>query len=303
MPENSQGPLSPDFEDLLAFRLARKVLITIAAMLTPVVLLLGWLGYDRYADLQAAFNRNTALLDRTTLETRARADSLKLLTTQLEWVLAQQTQRLTSFDKDADASRVRLQEFYSRVTDQAADDRVRLIGQVNRAVSEADALASRVDTAASHAESAAAVAHNAGAQLEQLQRDYGQTHQAATEALTLAREAAVQTVGARQRRHLYGTPFDVYFSGVSGNTLRDFMIADEDGETRRSVVRQPVNEVIRVDDSAGRTYLLSIVNVIDVPGGLFRLNGSSRADAATFRVSRADAAPGGRLTSTPPRRD
>jgi hypothetical protein len=301
MSESPQGPLSPEFEDLLAFRLARKVLITIAAMLTPVVLLLGWLGYDRYADLQAAFKRNTELLDRTTLETRSRADTLKMLTAQLEWVLAQQAQRLAAFDQDADASRVQLQEFYSRVTDQAADDRVRLIGQVNRAVSQADALASRVDTAAFHAVSAAAVARNAGSQLEQLQRDYSQTHQAASEALTLAREAAVQTVGARQRRHLYGTPFDVYFSGVTGNTLRDFMVADEDGETRRSVARQPVNEVIRVDDAAGVTYLLSIVNVIDVPGSLLRLSGGGRADAATFRVSRADAAPGGRLTSTPPR--
>lgn len=289
MPDPAQGPISPELEELLAYRLARKALTVMAGMLTPLVLVFGWLGYDKYTDL-------TDRLDEATVETLARADTLKVITDSLRLFVNTQRAELAYSSgyasREADLMRARQEQLLSQFAQRTADERVQLLRSVGDAVGEANTLAASVREAADSARRAAQFARRAEPLIDHLSAQYESTNQQARQALRIAEEASVQTVGAGATRQLFGTPFDIYFSGITREVLRDVTIS------RRGGAKVEFEPRLRSDQSldiphGDSIYRISVVNILDIPAGVFRLNGSSRADAATFRITRIKAPAGG----------
>lgn len=299
MADTNRGPISPEMEELLAFRVAKRALVTIAAMLAPVAFIVGWLGYDKYTGLEAQYKESTERLVKATELTQQRADSLRVLADSLRRFVHSQTTQLANVNSEADHVRTRYENFYSDMTKRAAEDRTELLTSVNRTITQAHELSARIARSAAAADSAAQIVKGADNRLRHLDAVYFGTHETAQKAMTIAQESGVQTVGAGRRQHLYGTPFDIYFSGASRDALRNFMIAHRDGATIKESARHPSSEIIKID-LEGTRYLISVVNILDIPGGLLRLNGSSRADAASFRVNRITAPANEKLSASEP---
>lgn len=292
MPDPAPGPISPELEELLAYRLAKKALTVMAGMLAPLVLICGWFGYSKYTDL-------TDRLDQATAATLARADTLKELTDSLRWFVNAQRAELTVAStyatKEADLLRSRQQQLLFEFAQRTADERVQLLRSVGDAVGEANTLSARVREAADSAQRAAQFARHAQPLIDRLEEQYASTNQNAQHALRIAEEASVQTVGAGATRQLFGTPFDIYFAGITREVLRDVTISRRGGARVQFEPRLRSDQPIDVPHGDS-IYRISVVNVLDIPAGVFRLNGSSRADAATFRVTRLKApAAGGQL--------
>jgi uncharacterized protein YcbK (DUF882 family) len=295
MSDNFPGALPPELEDLIAFRVAKRALRTIAAMLAPMVLILAWLGYNTYNRFEEAYQARLKHLLQASGQTEARAMALMALTDSLQRLVHSQTDELAHTSREIDKSLGRNEAMYLRLVQQAADDRVQLLSSVSSAVGRANQMSTKMEQSMSGIDSALNFASRTGPEIVKLRSAYDSARQGVQQALDRIEESGVQTVGARQRRHLYGTPFDVYFSGISGDNLRDFMISFQDGRTIKSVPRHPSSEIVEIE-AGGTRYLIAIVNTIDIPGGVFRLNGSSRADAATFRVSRSPSGSAGTLS-------
>lgn len=278
-------PISPELEELLAYRLAKKALLVMGGMLAPVLVIAGFLGYDKYTDL-------TDSLEKATKETLARADTLKELADSLRVFVHDQQKDLTYASREADRMRDHQEAFISQFVQRTSDERVELLRSVGQAVDQANTLSTKVGESADSARRAAQFATRAEPLIDRLSAQYESTNQQARQALRIAEEASVQTVGAGATRQLFGTPFDIYFSGITREVLRDVTIS------RRGGAKVQFEPRLRSDQSldvphGDSIYRISVVNILDIPAGVFRLNGSSRADAATFRITRMKAPAGG----------
>lgn len=277
MTDTTPAPLSSAQEDLIAFRLAKQALRYMAMLLAPLLLVAGWLGWDSYKGLRDNYDESTARLVAATKVTEARADTLKALLDTLHDALRVQSATLQQNSDEAKTSRTRLDTYYADLTRESADMR----SQVGAAVSGVN------QTSAFVRHSFESLSADNHTRFERLATTANAANQRADSAVRIAEEARVQTVGARERQQLYGTPFVVSFSGVKRSSLRDFTIADEHGIVVWNVPSQPSHQAIPLPNAANPTHYIEIINVLDIPGGmLMRLNGSSRADAATFRVTR-----------------
>ncbi|HEX6747627.1 MAG TPA: hypothetical protein VF092_10090 [Longimicrobium sp.] len=291
MADTTPVPLSPDAEDLIAFRLAKKALRYMALMFAPLLGIAVWLGYDSYKGVKERYDQSIVDFTKATQETRLRADTLNRLADSLQRILAVQTAQLENNGREAEVARSQLRDYYSQLTQQAADLRSDVRSEVSSAVTRADTTSARLVRANTVFQS------NVQSQFQRLMDTATNATQNAQRAVKIAEESRVQTVGARQRRPLYGTPFDVYFSGVSRDALRDFVIFQHDGAAIEMHSRLTGMDVIEIPRGRPQ-FLIQIVNVLDIPGGLLRLNGSSRADAATFRVTRVPNSLNKALTTT-----
>jgi signal transduction histidine kinase len=280
--DTAQGPLSPELEDVIAFRLAKKALRYMGMLLAPLLGIAVWLGYDNYQ----GYSRSTEKLVQETQNTTAKADTLRALIAALQQLLHDQTVALASNNLEAEASRSRLQAYYGQLTQQTDADRNRLLSDRFQLISEVRSALDSVGMRSAMLQQSFTGLHSATqAQVEQMLSDADSANERAQRAVRIAEESGVQTVGARHRQELYGTPFDVYFTGVSRDALRDVVVSRHNGAAIHTTARLTSNDVIEIP-LGNLEYRIRVVNVLDIPGGLLRITGSSRTDAATFRVER-----------------
>jgi signal transduction histidine kinase len=290
--------LSPERENMMAFQLAQKALRYMAMWLSPFIIIAAWLGYDNYARLDRRYEEKLATLEAATRESKEKADLLSKLADSLEHVLDGQRWQLAFNGQEAAASRSRLQADYDQLAEQTSSDRHQLLHDVRTELGRVNDRAGELQQSFTFLDS------TARSDFERMLTQANEANAMAQRAVQIAEESGVQTVGAGHRQQLYGTPYEVYFEGVSRDALRDLVIYRVGGGAVERRVRVPSHESIEIP-SGNPEFVVRVVNVLDIPGGLLRLTGSSRADAATFRVERV-ARPSAGLnasTSRPPQRD
>lgn len=281
MSDTTPEPLSPREQNAIAFELAQKALRYMGMLLAPLVVAGGFLGYGGYQDLKNKYNEQTAQLKAETQKTTARADTLGKLLALLRDTMHVRAAELANNSQEAGETRKRLQDFQLELARQTLNLQSNMQSQVRSAVDGANA------TSRDLRQRYATLDSQTLSRVRQLTDTANAANERAHEAVRIAREARVQTVGADHRQVLYGTPYQVSFSGVQGNSLRNFKVFDRQGTLQKEVALQESHEVIPLPDAGNPTHYIEIINVLDIPGGLLRLNGSSRADAATFRVTEA----------------
>jgi len=284
MSDITPGPLSPEAQELIAFGLARRALKYMGAVLTPIVVLATWFSISSYKGLKEKYETRLARFDTISRRVDARAEALGTLADSLELTLRLQRAELAYNSREADLSLRRAQTNYDQLVREAAADR----SELNHAVMDANSTSTRLT------QSFAALNATTQKRIQGLVHEADSATRHADNAVRIAEEARVQTVGAGHRQELYGTPYEVSFAGVNRNTVRDLRIAYKGGgATLRPPAPLGTDDPIPLPNADRPEWYLSVINVLDIPRGLL-LVGRSRADAATFRLTRVQVAAGSR---------
>ncbi len=273
------APTSPEQEDVISFRLAQKALRYMVMWLTPLVLAGGLLGYGGYKDLKNKYDEQTTRLEKQTEKTAAQAETLRIVLAVLRDTMRVQSAEMAHNSHEAQLSRSRLEGYYNDLTRQTLALQTDLRTEVGHAMRDVNATSTDLRRNYANLDS------STRANFREMTQIANAAAQHADSAVRISEEARVQTVGARQRQELYGTPYVVTFEGISRNALRELTIYVR-GVPIRKVASQQAHEAIPLPDATNPTHYIEIINVLDIPAGLLRLVGQSRADAATFRVTR-----------------
>jgi hypothetical protein len=282
------APVSPEQEDVIAFRLAQKALRYMAMWLTPLVAAGGLLGYGGYKDLKNKYDEQTVRLEKETQKTAAQAETLRIVMATLRDTMRVRAAEMAYNNRETTESLNRLRNFQSDLTKETLNLQSDVRSATNGVTSTSRELRRNFESLATDNQT----------WFNQMVATANTAQQRADSAVRIAEEARVQTVGARQPQELYGTPFVIRFQGVSGNSLRQLRITDKRGGQTKEILVQPSHEPIPLPDATNPTHYIEIINVLDIPAGLLRLVGQSRADAATFRVTRVIEPRSAALTST-----
>lgn len=280
--------LPEELEVVLSHRLIARAWKTVSAIAVVVLGILGGLGYLQLSTAKSSVDKRFAQLDSVGIELaakseamQARTESLVVLSNAMQKTLDQQDDQLKTNQgalaavigsyTDAFASSIRSTE---ATLAHRSSDIEQHAKRSEAALTDLDERFTEITKMSSYQRD------SIGPRLAQIQ---GINEDLRAMELQIAQNG-VQTIGAGQLRRLFGTPYKVFFSGVTENRLRELQIYSADGdvllETHKDVL---VDRGIPLQDR-DTDYVLTVVNVLDIPSGLF-IKGS-RTDAASFHIKK-----------------